>query len=236
MVGYISNHIKAMAEKEKLDKKNSLMELKNLVKRLSHSDKSDTTDSFSDTTIEKNNAVTTEESSDASETETTNSNEPILDKSLAIAITQLVKQLVEEFTQPHTVSKLEHNFNLDANAIKKIVHEREKNDSTEETDAKNKKEALYAVRLNTLVDKIKNKIDKILITDYNKIIKAAQKSKYRYKIYEIPYHKKTPLIDDVLNALNNYKGFEYIAYADSGLISKPYKIYIKLDYIWDQKI
>lgn len=53
MVSHISDNIKAMAEKEKLNKNNSLMELKNLVKQFSHSEKSDTTDSFSNTTIEK---------------------------------------------------------------------------------------------------------------------------------------------------------------------------------------
>lgn len=237
MVGHISENIKAMAEKEKLNKNNSLMELKNLIKRTSYSDKSDTTDSFSDTTIEKNYNETTENSEDAdnvtNSSDTTNINEPFLDKSTAIAITHLVKKLFDEFTKPHTGQRLEHNFNMDANALNKIVHDMENNESIEETNKKTKKEALSIVRLNTIVDKIKNRVDKILIKDYDKVIKAARKSKYQYKVYELPYYKKNPLIDDILNALNNYKGFEYIAYTDTGLLSKPIVIYIKLDYIWN---
>ena len=140
MVSHISDNIKAMAEKEKLNKNNSLMELKNLVKQFSHSEKSDTTDSFSNTTIEKNHPDTTEESENVTtENNTSESNEQVLSKSTAIAITHLVKNLFEEFTQPQTVGRLEQTFNINATTLKKTVHDMEKNASIEETDKKTKK-------------------------------------------------------------------------------------------------
>lgn len=220
-----------MEEKEKLDlrKNDSFMELKNLIKHTSLSDHIDTTDSFSDTTIEKYNHATED-----SEYVTDDSNEEnVLPVSMAIAITNLVKKLVKEYTRPTTVLRTEHNFDINADTIKQIIHDKKDIRELHKTNKKNKKEALKTIRLNTIVDTIKNHVDKILITEYDKIILAAQKNKYQYKIYKLPYHHKNPLIDDILNALNNYKGFEYIAYVDSGAINKPYLIYIKLDYIWD---
>lgn len=235
MVGHISDYISSMAEKERLqlNKNNSLMELKQLVRRhTTLSDHSDTTESFSDTTVEKNKHDTTEESS-GPDNVTTESNIPALPKSTAIAITHLVKKLVEEFTKQPTVTRQENSFKLNANGLKKIVHDMENNIAIETTDKKTKKEALSVVRLNTIVDKIKNQMDKVLINKYEKIIKATRQNKYKFKIYELPYDNKNPLIDDILNALNHYKGFEYIAYKNAGPANRCYTIYFKLDYVWE---
>jgi len=234
MVGYISDHLNVMEEKEKLPLRNkdSLADLRQMIQHANlstHSD-FDTTDSFSDTTVERKRQETTEDNSDESSYET--SDDEAIAKPLTTAITQLVIKLVDEKIRPPIVQKFQHNYIIDATILKKTVHDIENGITIAKKDKKIKKEALVTIRLNTVVDKIKNHVDKILITKYDKIVKTARKSKYQYKIYELPYHKKNPLIDDILNALNNYKGFEYIAYTDTGIFNKPYKIYIKLDYVW----
>lgn len=235
-------------ERLKLDKTDSLAELKKMVKQVSLTEHSYTTDSFSESTIEKNNIERTENSERGIRTVKNDKNiedhddigdedhsehtqEYVLPTSFINAISQLVEALVEEYTQPKQIPKLKHNYNIDAQSLKKRVYENKNDQKTEELNEKNKKDALIVVKINTIIDKIKNKVDSILIKDFDKIILTAQKGKNKYKICQIPYDKDI-LIDDLINALDNYKDFEYVAHTKDLIVTKFYIIYIKLEYIW----
>lgn len=210
-------------EKYSLHDTNSMMQLKNMIRHNSLSDKSDTTESFS-STIDKTKQNITEDNSDY----TYDTSCDTIKSPSTISVTNLVHKIMSDIKYIPDGINAHYNTstdNISADSIKKkvlLIDNRGMINKNNQT--------LEHIKFDIFIDKLMNKIDRVLATDYYKIIKAGTKYKYRYKMCKIKHDKLNYSIDKVINGLNNYRGFEYISYNTT--ILKYHIVYIKLDYIW----